>query len=392
MKPIRSCSLSVLTLVLIAGLFASFGCSGKPSDSQLVTNVQKKIAADAALQGQPITVAAKDGTVTLSGAVAAPESRSQAASDAASVSGVKTVVNDLAVGDSAVQAASASAAPANADGPNTDTPLAESVKKKIAEDSALNGQRISVSASGGTVTLSGAVSNSATRELASRDASGVDGVKTVVNNLTVGRAATPNTRNYATNNLAPPPQPAPAPAAAPVAPPAPPAPLVVPAGTPVRVTLGQTLSSNQSQSGQSFSGTLASPIRVGGQTVFPTGSRVQGTVTNAKGLGRIKGEAELALRLDSLSTGGQTYPILTSSISRVEKGKGKRSAIMTGGGAGLGALIGGLTGGGKGAAIGALVGGGGGAAGGAFTGNKNIVLPAETVLTFDLQQSVTVRQ
>ncbi|MEO6830097.1 MAG: hypothetical protein ABI164_09830, partial [Acidobacteriaceae bacterium] len=107
--------------------------------------------------------------------------------------------------------------------------------------------------------------------------------------------------------------------------------------------------------------------------------------------GHFKGQAVLALRLESVSAQGKSYPIRTSRIERVEQGKGKRSAIMTGGGAGLGALIGGLAGGGKGALIGGLVGGGGGAAGSAFTGNKNIVLPAETVLTFVLEQSVTIR-
>jgi hypothetical protein len=66
--------------------------------------------------------------------------------------------------------------------------------------------------------------------------------------------------------------------------------------------------------------------------------------------------------------------------------------VMGGGGAGLGAIIGGIAGGGKGALIGGLVGGGAGTAGGAFTGNKQIVLPAETVLVFKLEHSVKVVQ
>jgi hypothetical protein len=84
------------------------------------------------------------------------------------------------------------------------------------------------------------------------------------------------------------------------------------------------------------------------------------------------------------------YPVSTSSISRIEKGKGKRTAIMGGGGAGLGAIIGGLAGGGKGALIGGLAGGGAGTAGSAFTGNKQIVLPTETLLTFRLTRSVQI--
>jgi hypothetical protein len=78
-------------------------------------------------------------------------------------------------------------------------------------------------------------------------------------------------------------------------------------------------------------------------------------------------------------------------VSRTQTGKGKRTAVLAGGGAGLGALIGGLAGGGKGAAIGALAGAGAGTGGAAFTGNKDIVLPAESVLSFKLEQPLEVK-
>jgi hypothetical protein len=54
-------------------------------------------------------------------------------------------------------------------------------------------------------------------------------------------------------------------------------------------------------------------------------------------------------------------------------------------------LIGALAGGGKGAAIGAAAGAGAGTAGAAFTGNKNIVLPAETLVNFRLLQPLEVK-
>jgi hypothetical protein len=89
---------------------------------------------------------------------------------------------------------------------------------------------------------------------------------------------------------------------------------------------------------------------------------------------------------------GKSYPVQTSSVERSEKGKGKRTATLIGGGAGVGALIGGLAGGGKGAAIGALAGGGAGTAGAAYTGNKDIVLPAESALSFKVLQPVEMKK
>ncbi|MFI5105798.1 MAG: hypothetical protein ACHP79_12810, partial [Terriglobales bacterium] len=78
--------------------------------------------------------------------------------------------------------------------------------------------------------------------------------------------------------------------------------------------------------------------------------------------------------------------------ARSVAGKGKRSAVVIGGGAGAGALIGALAGGGKGAAIGAAAGAGAGTAGAAFTGNKEIVLRPEDLLSFKLKQAVEVRE
>lgn len=165
----------------------------------------------------------------------------------------------------------------------------------------------------------------------------------------------------------------------------------IPAGTVLTIRLGQAVGSKISQSGEKFTGTLAEPVEANGAVLVPKGAEVQGTVQEAAPLGRFKGGARLRLTLDSVTINGKPYPIQTSSIARSEKGKGKRTAVMTGGGAGLGALIGGLAGGGKGAAIGAIAGAGAGGAGAAFTGNKDIVLPAESALSFRLEQPVELR-
>jgi len=169
-----------------------------------------------------------------------------------------------------------------------------------------------------------------------------------------------------------------------------PGPVTIPAGTVITIRTAQPLSSKTSQAGETFSATVARPVNVGDAVAIPDGAKATGTIVAAHALGRFKGGALLQLKLSSVEINGQNVPVDTSSVARSEKGKGKRSATMIGGGAGLGALIGGLAGGGKGAAIGAVAGAGAGTAGTAFTGNKEINLPAEYALSFKLVKPVEV--
>ena len=165
---------------------------------------------------------------------------------------------------------------------------------------------------------------------------------------------------------------------------------MIPAGTHIAVTTTSALGSKLSVPGDRFTATVAEPVVVGGVTVIRAGASASGTVVDAKPLGKFKGGASLAIRLDTVRARGTTYQIASSTIDRAEKGKGKRSAGFIAGGGGAGALIGGLAGGGKGALIGGLLGAGAGTAGAAFTGNKEIVIPAETTLTFRLEHPLTV--
>jgi hypothetical protein len=168
-------------------------------------------------------------------------------------------------------------------------------------------------------------------------------------------------------------------------------PLAIPAGTHVTVRLGESLSSNNSQAGQGFSATVAEPVVVDGKTVIDSGAAARGSVVAAKGMGHFKGGALLEIRLESINIDGKEHTVQTAAVARSLKGKGKRTAGFIGGGAGAGALIGALAGGGKGAAIGAAAGAGAGTAGAAFTGNKEIVLPAESPVTFRLTQPVELK-
>jgi hypothetical protein len=186
----------------------------------------------------------------------------------------------------------------------------------------------------------------------------------------------------------PPPAPEPAVAAAPLPPPPPPpVRLTAPAGASVTVTVTEQLSASHNNVGDGFSGVLAAPVKSsGGGTVFPRGAHVVGTVVAAKGRGKFKGSGALGIAVTEISG----TPVSVSPYEKEVAGKGKRSAGFIGGGAGGGALIGGLAGGGKGALIGGLIGAGAGTAGAAFTGNKDVVIPSESTVTFHLTAPVTI--
>ena len=167
--------------------------------------------------------------------------------------------------------------------------------------------------------------------------------------------------------------------------------VTLPAGTAVTVRLASAVGSKLSARGEHFSAIVARPVEVNGKVVLPAGAEALGKVVEAVPQGRFKGAAELRLVLETVTLNNDSYDVQTSSVGRSLQGKGKRTATFIGGGAGGGALIGGLAGGGKGALIGAALGAGAGTAGAAYTGEKEIVLPAESMLSFKLTEPLTIK-
>jgi hypothetical protein len=167
-------------------------------------------------------------------------------------------------------------------------------------------------------------------------------------------------------------------------------PVSVPEGTQLDVVLNQSISTAANRSGDPFQASLASPVVVDDKTVIPKDALVTGHIVDARPSGHLKGVARLELTLDSVEVNGATYGIATGDFGRTGKNHNKRNGILIGGGAGLGAIIGGVAGGGVGALIGSSVGAGAGTAGAAFTGKRDIRVPAETALSFRLARPVTI--
>lgn len=249
----------------------------------------------------------------------------------------------------------------------SDDAIAKDIQQKLAADSDTKDAQVDVAVKDGKVTLSGKVSTPSAQKKVEQIAreepeiAGVDDQTTIEPEAAAPPVEKPKSQ-----------------------------PIVVPAGTVLTVRTGQALSSKSSQTGQTFLATLAQPVSVKGRSALTAGSTVSGTVVAAKAKGKVKGEGQLDLSLTSISVGGHTYQIQTNVLSSAIKGKGKRTAATTGGGAAGGALIGGIAGGGKGAAIGAGVGAAAGFIGGTLTGNKQIEIPAESALSFTLAQSLTL--
>jgi hypothetical protein len=174
--------------------------------------------------------------------------------------------------------------------------------------------------------------------------------------------------------------------------PAPPPPVEVPAGTALTIRIDQRISSKHSRAGEKFTGEIVDAVKdSSGNDLIPKGSPVGGVVVFAKRRGHFKGAAELELRLTSLTLHGQRYPLDTKDVQERKKGKGKRTAGLIGGGAGLGMLIGGVASGGTGLVIGGLAGAGAGTAGAGLTGNRDLVIPAESIVHFTLKDELEIQ-
>ncbi len=313
-----------------------------------------------------------------------------------------------------------------------DPTLTSSVQQRIQGDSAISTEPIQVSTAAGVVTLNGQVSNNAARSLAANDAAAINGVKKVINNIVVAANTPPVSASAVTPQPVIPVEPAPpvrarveprpvtpraeradrtpapierastvpatpidrpVPAPQPVAPP--PAPafhnVTLAAGTVLPVRMTQTLDSATTQTGETFSGSIASDIVQDGLVVLPRGTGVSGRVTDAKDAGHFSGNSRLAVELTSINKRGQAIPVTTAAFSKEGAGRGKNTAVKTGVGAAAGAVLGGIFGGGKGAAIGAAAGGGTGAGVNAVTRGQQVQIPSETVVRFETSNAITVR-
>lgn len=309
--------------------------------------------------------------------------------------------------------------------PIDDATLSANVHTALAGDASIATEPIQTTVVAGVVTLNGNVSNDTARMVASQDAVKVNGVRQVVNNLTiqgvslvptittpeapsVARRATPQERQViARHETLPPPASAPRPTSTTPAPgqnststaipaPAPPPPVIyrniqVPAGTGVSVRINQTLDSESTQEGATFTGVVTNAVIVGGENVIPAGSSVDGRVLRVHEAGHYQGNSLLSVEITSIRRRGQRIDVASDPYTLEGKGRGKNTVAKVGGGAAVGAILGGIFGGGKGAAIGAAAGAGAGGVANGVTRGQQVQIASESVVRFQLSNGFTVR-
>jgi hypothetical protein len=171
-----------------------------------------------------------------------------------------------------------------------------------------------------------------------------------------------------------------------------PAEVNIPAGSELAIRINQNISVKHTPVGAHFDGEVVDPwTDANGRVVLPKGTPVGGIVDESHRRGHFKGASVLELRLTSLTLNGTRYPLETHDLRETKKGKGKRSAAIIGGGTGLGMLIGGVAGGGLGMVVGGAAGAGAGTAVGGLTGNRDLDIPAESIIHFKLADDLTLQ-
>src|SRR5690348_1905549 len=342
----RGGSLFSTALMILAALLAA-GCARPHNDAQIAGEAQGKIYGDPSVHTRKITIQSNNGILTLNGFVSSDPERLSAAADAATIAGVKTVVNNLQVVPSQ-QTQAAAGPPQTAQEnplPSSSTPASHSglqpvplqphapasstappqvqkaatrpkTKLAIRHDLAKKADQDAIRAATQTKTAPG--SDLPYSVAAAPPSSPVGAAQPAVPPVMPGQIASTASQTPAVASPSMPKPVAltasaahagttPAPSTAAPVPPPQPSPITIPEGTSITVRLLDEVDSGRSHPGDSFRATLDTALTdASGATVVPAGYELTGKIVDAKSAGRFAGSSALALQLNFPSTGGST--------------------------------------------------------------------------------------
>lgn len=370
---------SILSITVLGLVFAA-GCARKPDDAVLVTNIKAQMFSDPQLKDAALKVTAKNGQVTLTGTVASDAVRLDAYKIATQTAGVTKVDDQMTI--------------ASAQTAQVETPAPSEAPQEQPQPS-------QPEAAPAPTPTSNVIEREHRRKehAKSKEAQAAEATQDSMDNASPNQDAPTTTPADAVQAASQPPSvppapstPSPAPAAVPVTAPPPPQPtqVQIPAGTTMSIRMIDGVDSSVNQPGEIFHASVDSPIVIDNQIVVPKDADVYVRLASVTSAGHIKGRSELELQLVKLEFQGQSYPLTSSTYTLAGNSRGKDTAKKVGAGAVLGTLIGAIAGGGKGAAIGAAVGAGAGGGYQEATRGKQVKVPSESKLDFQLQQPVTV--
>lgn len=353
----------VVLFALIATLAASVGCARKPDDAKISSDIQSKYAQDSGLSTKQLSVQTSGGVVTINGYVDNDAQRAAAARQAASVDGVKEVVNNLQVGSSSN--ASAVEPPPNIVVTKAGRSKTDRYPSDVKKPNHSRAAKDAVMADDSSPTSDDEIANDSSEP------------PPVSVDQPADKASPSSTSASAT------PPPVPAATLQPLK-------VTIEQGTPISVRLIDSIDSEKNQVGDTFHASLNAPLSAEGSEAFPAGTDVAGHVVDLKSASKFAGQSLVVLQLDSITSNGRSYSVQTDQFRKEGSSRGKSTAEKVGGGAILGGIIGAIAGGGRGAAIGTAAGAGVGGGAQAASKSQQIKLPSETVLNFTLQAPVTI--
>ncbi len=168
---------NLMLLFVFSMVFISSGfVAADISDRDIIFAVETELLVDEQVASHLIDVNCIDGIVNLSGSVDNILTKERSEKIAATVKGVRSVVNQIEVKPKEI----------------TDTELKERIQKALLQDPATNSYQIQTSVSKGMVTLQGNVHSYQEKELAEKVVKSVSGVKKVENLISVDYQAERN--------------------------------------------------------------------------------------------------------------------------------------------------------------------------------------------------------
>src|SRR5580704_13575375 len=98
----------------------------------------------------------------------------------------------------------------------------------------------------------------------------------------------------------------------------------IPAGTHVLLRMVGSVNTRTAKAGDQVYLRTASPIAADGQILVPVGTYVQGTVAESKRSGRVKGRAEIALHLDTMTFASGKAVKIEPHVDSVDSGQSEQ--------------------------------------------------------------------